>query len=56
MVPRLSRPEVLLAYGRDSAVGSRLMEHQVSEKTAFLLLRFLEGREGLGAIPWSGVW
>lgn len=45
-------PEVLLAYGRDSAVGSRLTEHQVSEQIPFLLLGLLsQGGEELWAIP-----
>ncbi|KAF6077360.1 enhancer of mRNA decapping 4 [Phyllostomus discolor] len=50
-------PEVLLAYGRDSAMESRLTERQVSEQTPFLLLGLLsEGGEEIWAIPWSSVW
>lgn len=40
----LTWPEVLLTYGRDSAMGSRLMEHQVSKQTPFLFLGLLPVR------------
>lgn len=50
-------PEVLLAYGRDSGMESRLTERQVSEQTPFLRLGLLlEGGEEIWAIPWSSVW
>lgn len=58
MVPRLPQltwPEVLLVHGRDSAVGSRLMEHQVSEVTAFLILGLLPVRMGKSAEPFPGL-
>lgn len=40
----LTWPEVLLTYGRDSSMGSRLTEHQVSGPTPFLLQRLLPVR------------
>ena len=51
-------PEVLLTYGRDSSLGSRLTEHQVSEQRESLSASGTPacGSGGGGqTFPWSDV-
>lgn len=54
-LPCLTWPELLLVHGRDSAVGSRLMEHQVSVIATFLFLGLLAVRMGKSSGPVPGL-